>query len=200
MPRPVPSHPRALADLDLSVPPPQGGSEIDDTWRYPWPAGARLADDLDALAQERGIRWEGLRVCDLGCGRGHLGLIAARRGATVTFADGSASALAAVELVARRAGTAINSASTTFVQHAWGEPIAGRPFDLILAGDLLYRPAFFTALATSLVASLSPGGAAWCSDPRSGADADWLAAVAAAGGATACERRGTYTLCTVRNP
>lgn len=128
------------------------GTDPDDaTWRYDWPAGGRLLAELDLLADPRG-----LCVIDLGCGRGRLGAWALAHGAArVVFADLSVEALA--QVAARHPG-----AETLL--HRWGEPLPRA--DLLLGGDILYRPALFPDLVTSVATALGGGGRALMADPR----------------------------------
>jgi SAM-dependent methyltransferase len=152
----------------------------DATWRYDWPAGGRLLAELDVLCDPRG-----LTVIDLGCGSGRLGAWARGRGAArVLFADLSPTALAAV--AARHPG-----AETLL--HRWGDPLPTA--DLVLGGDILYRPALFPALIVSLASALRSGGQALFADPRSSLEKELPELCRDAGLSWTCERRpGDYTL------
>lgn len=142
------------------------------TWAYPWPAGERLAALLPELTTCRDHR-----VCDLGCGRGLLGLRAALLGAAeVVFCDGSLHPLGFLDAV-----IAANRLHARSQLHQWGTAIPGRPFSLILGGDILYRPECFALLLTSIARSLSPQGTALLSDPRHSLEAELPALAAAAG-------------------
>ena len=158
------------------------------TWSYPWPAGERLGRDLLELVSPAGQR-----VCDLGCGRGHLGLRAACAGAEVTCADASQSALNYVASVA-----AVNQLTVTTVLHRWGAPIPGAPFDLIIGGDILYRPECHTELLTSIALSLADEGTCLLSDPRTCLEAALPQAAAGMGLEWREERREDFTLARVR--
>jgi predicted nicotinamide N-methyase len=128
----------------------------DATGRYAWPAGRRLARDLAAL-----VRCHGLRVCDLGCGSGVVGLAALAAGAAeVVFLDGSEDAL---QLARAAAG---GDARARFHHHLWGEAPPLGPYPLILGGDILYREAFFPALLRSIILGLERDGMCLLSDPR----------------------------------
>ena len=124
----------------------------DGTWRYQWPAGARFLAEIAEL-----VPAAGRRVIDLGCGQGRLGCWALAAGASeVVFADQSAGALAAIP----------EHPSARRLLHAWGEPLP--PCDVLLGGDILYRPACFAALLDSVASALTAGDArAWLVDPRS---------------------------------
>ena len=156
----------------------------DATWRYDWPAGGRLLAELDALVDPGG-----LSVLDLGCGRGRLGAWARGRGAArVLFADLSPTALAAV--------TARFADAETLL-HRWGDLLP--PVDLVLGGDILYRPALFPALIDSLASALAGGGRALLADPRSSLEPELPGLCAQAGLRWSAERRpGAYTLVRIR--
>lgn len=145
----------------------------DGTWRYQWPAGTRFLAEIDALVQVRGRR-----VIDLGCGQGRLGRWALAAGAAhVLFADIAAEALAAIP-AHPRAGILV---------HRWGEPLPR--CDVLLGGDILYRPACFPDLLDSVRSALGPDGLAWLVDPRSALEAELPALAAARGLAWRSERR-----------
>ncbi|MFW5846224.1 MAG: methyltransferase, partial [Planctomycetota bacterium] len=127
------------------------------TWAYTWPAGERLAADLPQLNDCRGRQ-----VCDLGCGRGVLGLQALRSAAaSVVFADASPHPLAWVDAVLQ--ANAWQDRGRTLV-HRWGTALP--PCDLVLGGDILYRPECFVDLLDSLAAAARQGAEILLSDPR----------------------------------
>lgn len=144
-------------------------ADDDVTCLYQWPSGTRLAEYLSThLATLAPCRDR--RVADLGCGRGGLGLTAFAAGASaVLFADASP---VAVEFLTRTiAMNALNEPSPHMprahvVQHHWGTALPGAPYDLILGGDILYRPECFADLMTTIAGSLSRQGCALLSDPR----------------------------------
>ncbi len=180
-----------FADLiipDTAFPPPSATAG-DHTGIYAWPAGDRLARDLPTL-----LTCGGLRVLDLGCGRGHLGLSALRMGAAeVVFADGNPEVRAGVEAVC-----AANGFKAPVIAQNWGDAVAGAPFDIVLGGDLLYRPEQFPALLTTIRAALDENGLALLSDPRLRLEQE-LPGLAHAAALTWCsERRRDYTLVRVR--
>ena len=165
--------------------------DADLTWAYPWPAGERLAADLAEVVDCRG-----LRIAEMGCGRGRTGLTALLLGATtVLFTDLAAEPLAyvttalAINQLTDRGQTAL---------HAWGDPLPGGPFDLIIGADILYRPTFHGALLRSVASSLSPDGQCLFSDPRTELEPELPKIAAACGLDWRQERRAHhYTLATV---
>jgi predicted nicotinamide N-methyase len=131
-------------------------SAADATGAYEWPAGARFARELATLADCRGRA-----VCDLGCGRGALGRIALVSGArSVAFLDGAA------DVVATLRAELGGDPRASFHLHRWGEAAPGAPYDLILGGDILYRPDCFAALLDSIAGGLAHDGLCLLSDPR----------------------------------
>ncbi|MBA3700084.1 MAG: methyltransferase [Planctomycetes bacterium] len=131
----------------------------DVTCLYQWPCGAALAMLPDTVA-----RCAGRTVADLGCGRGTLGLSAYANGATrVLFADASA---VAVDFLHRTIAGNELAPRATAVHHTWGEPLPDGPWEVILGGDILYRPECFAALFDTLAGSLANIGCALLSDPR----------------------------------
>ncbi len=162
--------------------------DADLTWAYPWPAGERLATDLPALLDVRG-----LPIAELGCGRGHSGLTCLALGAArVLFCDLHEEPLAYV-----RTALAINgfdSRGRTGL-HRWGEPLPDGPWPLILGADILYRPDFHARLLTSIALGLAPDGLALLADPRRELEPDLPELARHAGLTRDTERRpGPYTL------
>lgn len=135
-------------------------SEDEDvTCLYQWNAGAFLA----TLPSTR-ERCAGRAVADLGCGRGTLGLSACAAGASrVLFADAS---MVAVDFVTRTLAVNQLAGRAAAVRHTWGEPLPDGPWEVILGGDILYRPECFAALLDSIATSLTSDGCALLSDPR----------------------------------
>ena len=102
------------------------------------------------------------RVIELGCGLGLPGLVAARRGAHVTFVDRLAAPLAFV-----RASAAANRLAPVALCVADFAAGALRgPVDLVLAAEVLYDRATLGALPDTLRQSLRPGGRALVTDAR----------------------------------
>lgn len=139
-----------------------GAVEDGATWPYLWPGGTRLAEDLDQLLPQSLAARRALHVVDLGCGRGLLGLVALAMGfEQVTFVDGDSAPL---RLLAPQLSAFPRASCQTVV---WGQAIPGPGADLILGGDVLYRPAYHDQLIATIAASLSPHGRALLGDPRS---------------------------------
>ncbi|MBA3685150.1 MAG: methyltransferase domain-containing protein, partial [Planctomycetes bacterium] len=157
------------------------------TWRYAWPAGVRLSAELPELADCRDRR-----VADLGCGQGHNGLMALLGGAaSVLFADAAPSALQWVRQVIDANDLAARAQA---VEHRWGDPLPGVPCDLILGGDILYRPECFAGLLDTIATSLAADGQALLSDPRRSLDEPLPELAAVRGLAWNEERRAGWTL------
>ena len=99
-------------------------------WAELWPSGVALAREVWASPRR------GRRVLELGCGGLALPSIAAAlRGGRVTATDWAPEAL---ELAARNAER--NGARVAVAQAAWATPdalVAGAPWDLVLAADVL---------------------------------------------------------------
>jgi predicted nicotinamide N-methyase len=117
------------------------------------------------------------RVLELGCGLGLPGLVAARRGARVTFVDRLAAPLAFV-----RASAAANRLAPVAlcVADFAGDALRG-PVDLVLAAEVLYDRATLGALPDTLGRCLRPGGRALLTDARRTDTAAFYAALDARG-------------------
>lgn len=127
-------------------------------WADVWPAAVALA----RLLCRRGPL-AGVRCLDLGCGIGVPGIAAAKLGASVTFADREADALAFAEWNARR--VAVPEALVATVVHDWhAGPVAG-PCDLLLLADVTYRPVHHRPVLRQIEACLASGGVALHADP-----------------------------------
>ena len=138
-------------------------ADDDVTCLYQWPSGTRLAEYLSThLATLAPCRDR--RVADMGCGRGGLGLTAYAAGAAaVCFTDASP---VAVDFLARTIALNALAPRAHVAHHYWGTALPGAPYDLILGGDILYRPECFADLMTTIALSLSAQGCALLSDPR----------------------------------
>jgi predicted nicotinamide N-methyase len=100
-------------------------------WAEFWPSGLALAEHVAALPLH------GKRVVELGCGLGLPSLAAAARGADVLATDWAPDAIA---LLHENAGR--NEIRLRAEVVAWAEPeplLAGSPWDLVLAADVLYE-------------------------------------------------------------
>jgi predicted nicotinamide N-methyase len=122
-------------------------------WAHLWSGAAVLAAAIPA-----GVR----SAVELGCGLGLPGLVAARRGARVTFVDRAPVALAFV-----RASAATNAIPNVDLAaaDALGPAVGGR-FDLVLAAELLYDRGAFGALVDAVVRRVAPGGRALLTDAQ----------------------------------
>jgi predicted nicotinamide N-methyase len=120
-------------------------------WAHLW-SGAHVL----AAAVPRG----GGRAVELGCGLGLPGLVAARRGATVTFVDRERAPLTFVRASARANGL---DAVDLVVADLTTGALRGR-FDLVLLAEVLYDRAAFPAIARAIAAALAPRGVALLAD------------------------------------
>ncbi len=191
------SSPRLPPHLDWLILPPPGpdaapaGADEDATGAYSWPAGSRMARELAELAA-----CGGAQVADLGCGLGQLGYTALALGARqVLFADGSAGL---IDLAARTiAGNRLGARAQASL-HRWGQALPAAPYQLILGGDILYRPECFAALCDTISASLAPGGQCLLADPRTRLEDEFAAELARHALSWRLERRDLgYTLARV---
>jgi predicted nicotinamide N-methyase len=108
-------------------------------WAHLWSGARVLAAAVPAGAG---------RVVELGCGLGLPGLLAALRGAAVVFVDHEPAPLAFVAASAQANGLAeVRSVIADFTAPPFREP-----FDLVLAAEIVYDRAGFTALAGALAA------------------------------------------------
>ena len=118
----------------------------------------------------------GRRVLELGCGLGLVSVAAAVAGADVVAADQSAEAIAFTTANADRNGVAVRTVRCAFERP---EPVlAGAPWDLVLAADVLYEPKTVPALV-GLLPRL--GRAVWLADPGRPREPEFLRSVDAAG-------------------
>lgn len=120
-------------------------------WAHLW-SGSRL---LAAL-----VPGGAGRVVELGCGLGLPGLVAARRGASVTFVDRLAAPLAFVR--ASAAANGVEPARLVVADMTSG--VFGTPFDLVLLAEVLYDRAAFPAIARAVAELLAPRGVALLAD------------------------------------
>ncbi len=100
-------------------------------WAHLWGSSVALARAVAAEARPD------MRVLELGCGLGLPSIAAARAGAKVTASDWSADALEAAATNAKR-----NEVDIEFVNADWDAPaalLAGAPWELVIAADVLYE-------------------------------------------------------------
>jgi predicted nicotinamide N-methyase len=126
-------------------------------WAQPWPSGIVLATIV------AGEDVTGVRVLELGCGLALPSLAAARRGARVLATDHAPGALRFAAHNARRNGIGLDVALCD-----WFDPwtaIAGAPWDLVLAADVLYGGSeSLDALAELLPRLTDTTGEVWITD------------------------------------
>jgi predicted nicotinamide N-methyase len=120
-------------------------------WAHLW-SGARVL--ADAVPRDGG------RTVELGCGLGLPGLVAARRGAAVTFVDRERAPLTFVGASARATGV---GPVDLVVADITSGAVRG-PFDLVLLAEVLYDRAAFAAIARAVAALLAPRGLALLAD------------------------------------
>lgn len=157
-----------LAGRDVQLLRPRNGEALIDEhafaddeflpyWAEMWPSSIALARALAGRALG------GRRVLELGCGLGLPSVAAALAGARVLATDWSA---AAVAFAARNA--ALNGAALRAERVAWSAPgplLAGAPWDLVLASDVLYEQRMADALLELLPRLVGTRGTVLLSDP-----------------------------------
>lgn len=100
-------------------------------WAHVWDSGVALARAVGDHVRP------GDRLLELGCGLGLASVAAARAGAQVTACDWSRSATEATA-----ANAALNDADLRTLTVDWCSPeplLAGAPWDLVIAADVLYE-------------------------------------------------------------
>jgi ETFB lysine methyltransferase len=118
-------------------------------WADLWPSSLALAqyvwDRVDV---------KGLDVLELGCGLGLAGVVACRKGASVTFTDYEADALAFTRYNALH-----NGCLGAAIRHLdWHTPILSHAYAMVLASDLFYERVNFQPLLRILQMALVPEG------------------------------------------
>lgn len=127
-------------------------------WAELWPSAHALAEAV------LGRCVAGLRVVELGCGIGLPGIVAALEGGVVTLTDWYEDALAAAEQNARRSGAVLEARLLD-----WRSPpgeLLVRPFDLVIAADVLYEARNAEWLAALLPRLVASNGEVIIADPR----------------------------------
>ena len=133
------------------------GDERLPFWAELWPSGAALA------AAVAGRPLTGVRVLELGCGLGLVSVAAAGAGADVLAADQSAEAVAFTTVNAGRNGVPVRTVVCAFERP---DPLlAGAPWDLVLAADVLYEPKTIPVLLDLLPRLVGGTGEVWLADP-----------------------------------
>ena len=123
-------------------------------WAYLW-TGARCLAEYVA----RWVDVRGRRVLEIGCGLGRAGVVAAARGARVVFVDTAPPALHFVRASLRANGLAGDTLCADYRTLATRARV-----DVIVAAEVAYEPATFSALAATLARHLAPGGVALIAD------------------------------------
>ena len=118
-------------------------------WADLWPSSLALAqyvwDRVDV---------QGLDVIELGCGLGLAGVVACRKGASVTFTDYEADALAFTRYNALH-----NGCLGAVIRHLdWHAPTLSPAYAMVLASDLFYERVNFQPLLHILQTALVPEG------------------------------------------
>jgi predicted nicotinamide N-methyase len=142
-------------------------------WAELWPSGSALA------AAVAGVDLTGRRVLELGCGLGLVSVAAAGAGGDVTAADMSPEAIAFTTVNAERNGVPVRTVRCAFEDP--GPLLAGAPWDLVLAADVLYEPRTGPVLADLLARLVGTGGEVWLADPGRPREPDFVRRVDAAG-------------------
>lgn len=161
-----PAHPPEVRDPDAE----RGAAG--PFWAQTWTSGVVLAGLL-ARCSLRGVR-----VLELGCGLGLVGIAAARAGGRVTVNDRSQLALAFTALNAEE-----NRLSVETVRCEWQSPQALEvhgPWDLVLGSDILYDERSAYALTALLDRVVAADGEVWITDPGRDAASAFLAAASPA--------------------
>jgi predicted nicotinamide N-methyase len=151
------SHPRAGVDL-LYEEVPEEEQSFPPYWAEPWSSGIELAYRVSTHALE------GFRVLELGCGLGLPSVAAARAGARVLATDRSPDALGFTTTNACRNGVTVETAVCP-----WDEPgvaLAGAPWRLVLASDVLYEQRNVGWLLALLPRLVDESGEVWIADPN----------------------------------
>ena len=125
-------------------------------WAELWPSGIALARHLAELDLR------GKRVLELGCGLALPSFAAALAGGDVLATDWAPEA---IEVVAVNASA--NGIGVTAVVLDWtaARAIEGRPFDLLVAADVLYEERNAVPLLRLLDEAVAPNGEALIADP-----------------------------------
>ncbi len=125
-------------------------------WADIWPASVGLARFI-----MRGPSLVQQRVVDLGCGIGVAGAAAARRGATVIFADREPDALHFARFNARKNGAREHQE----LRFDWDREYLPAGIDLLLLADVAYHPPSHPGLLRQVQAIIRSGGRVISADP-----------------------------------
>lgn len=144
----------------------------DPYWAQVWTAARPLAN---AVAAQASVWPAGVRVLELGCGAGLVGLAAAASGCDVLFTDYVPEAVELALENARRNGLTANGRSLD-----WRAPWEER-FPVIVGSDILYDSSLHGSLIGVFQLMLGPSGEIWLGDPGRSAASTFLDRAAHAG-------------------
>ena len=114
-----------------------------------------------ALAESKTPPLAGMRVIDLGCGLGGVGILAAKLGADATLVDIRDEALALAKRNAELNGVKVHTA-----RFDWNEPPPDLgAFDAVFGADVLYGDGMLRGVLRFVRAHLAPGGRGVIADP-----------------------------------
>ena len=154
-------------------------------WIRIWPAAVAIARLLERSPEVRDVR-----VLDLGCGIGVPGVVAARRGARVQFADREPDALRFATWNAR-ANQCAGAPDPVGLRIDWARDIVPGAFDLILLSDVTYHESHHAPVRRQLRVALAEGGAVLHAEPQRVLSGHFLDSLAREGFVSAQWRRDT---------
>jgi predicted nicotinamide N-methyase len=141
-------------------------------WAHLWTGALTLARYLEAHVDCREMT-----VLDLGCGLGLTGIIAARKGGRVVFADKEPTALVFTTANAQRNGCRDWEVRTL----DFTSDLLDKQFSLILGAEILYDRPTFPMFVTFLDCHLAPHGRALLADAKRTNTAEFYELVGKAG-------------------
>lgn len=149
----VPTEPERLLDVE-GVAAAYSADEYMPYWATLWPVSVYLAEKILTLP------WPpGLTALEVGCGLGLPGVAALLAGLDLTFSDYDRSALRFVAESARLNGYA----KVKTVVADW-RTLPEKPYDLVLASDLIYERRNVEPLVRFLASAVAPAGQALVAD------------------------------------
>jgi predicted nicotinamide N-methyase len=125
-------------------------------WSEIWPSSLGLAGYLSRMEIPCG-----LPAIELGCGTGLCGVVAALRGARVTFTDYERDALSFAR-ANHALGTGRPGPTRIF---DWRDPPRNLSAGLVLASDVIYESRFIEPFLNALKRTTAPGGMALVAEP-----------------------------------